>query len=899
MSADANSTERYAEHTPVMRQYLTLRDQNPGVLLLYRLGDFYELFMEDAVKASRLIGLTLTSRGKDARGNPIPMAGVPAATLEQYLAKLVRCGESVAICEQMGEATPGRGMIERKIVRIVTPGTLTDATLLPSGKDKPLLAYVPARGRRQPAASLVWLTLSSGTFRAQLCPPESVAAQIARIDPGEILVSEAARDDAALEDWTGPVTTLPDWHFDAERGRAQIQERFGLEALTARGLAAEPAVLSAVNAVLGYVEQTQCDALPFILPIEIENDGEFIFMDPATRRNLEITETLRGDDGPTLAGVLDTCRTAMGSRRLRAWLHQPLRDARKAAERHRSVAEIMARDDLAAALEAALTNLPDIERVASRLALRSIRPRELAGLRDALFNVQALCECARSFASPLAAGLADDLALDPALRRDLEETLLPEPATLLREGDVIDSRCSGELADIRAMRDNAGAFLAELEVREREQTGIASLKVEYNRVSGYYIEVPKSQADKVPDGYRRRQTLKNCERYVNAELKAYEDKALSAKERAAQLERELWDALLTRTAAHVPALMRAAAAAAVLDTLASFARHAASARWCAPDLTAPAGLEIRGARHPVVEHMIEHYVPNDCTLVPGRRLLIITGPNMGGKSTYMRSIALIALLAYAGSFVPAASCRLGPVDKILTRIGASDDLARGRSTFMVEMTEAAAILHQATNESLVLMDEIGRGTSTFDGLSLAAGIARELAEHARSWALFATHYFELTQLAVVCRETANIHVSADENKNGIVFLHDIKDGPASQSYGIAVAKLAGMPARVIREARNVLAELEERQLGSGPQMDLFGADAVPPHASDDAENRPAARNTPDSFVLSDGTVCEREALEALVEAVRTVEADALTPRQALDVLYQLQDAARDLTSDRA
>lgn len=875
---DPVQLEPYAEHTPVMRQYLTLRDQHPGVMLLYRLGDFYETFFEDAQRISKLLGLTLTHRGKDRQGTPIPMAGVPAATLEQYLARLVRCGVSVAICEQMGEAT-GRGMIERRIARIVTPGTLTDQSLLNDKTDCSLLAYAPASKKHHDAA-LVWLTLSSGVFRALKCPDEEVPSHLARIAPSEILVAESHRDQLAQLEMKTSLTALPDWHFDAVRGAAQIEERFGLEGLTARGLRHEADILAAANAILGYVEQTQCEALPFIRALEIENESSFVALDASTRRNLELTETLRGDDGPTLFGVLDTCNTSMGSRLMRYWLHHPLRNRSEASARHSAVAALLADTTFEERLREALTVVPDIERMASRIALRSIRSKELAALRDALPHIEAIARAAAGSDNALIAKLGAQARIDAALGQDLQRTLLEEPAAQLRDGDVIDSRCDEELAQARQMRDNTGDFLTELEMRERTATGIAQLRVEYNRVSGYYIEVPRSQAQHVPESYRRRQTLKNVERYVNPELKAYEDQALSAQERAAQLERRLWEALVERCNVYVASLMAASGALAELDVLDAFARHALAARWVQPTLGTTPGIVIEQGRHPVVEHMLEHYVPNDCRLQPGRRLMILTGPNMGGKSTYMRSVALIALLAYAGSFVPAQSATLGPIDKILTRIGASDDLARGRSTFMVEMTEAAAILHEATDQSLVLMDEIGRGTSTFDGLSLAAAIARELAETTRSWTLFATHYFELTQLAGQCRETVNAHVSAQETPKGIVFLHDITEGPANQSYGLAVAHLAGMPARVLRRAKSVLAELEQRAEAKGPQMDLFAAPAVDaPHEEPVAEMSPA--------------------LQALLESLVQLEPDALTPRQALDVLYALREKTQQLPEVRA
>ena len=873
--ASAGMPEPYAEHTPVMRQYLMMRDENPGVLLLYRLGDFYETFFEDAVKLNKLLGLTLTRRGKDSSGNPIPMAGVPASTLDQYLARLVRCGQSVAICEQVGDAEQPRGMMQRKIVRIVTPGTITDNALLNEKVDSILAAWAPASSKHAEGA-LVRLTLSSGEFCAVKIKNDELAGELARVRPSEILVADKLRDDLP-EEITAAVTSLPDWHFDAQKGAQQLRERFGLEGLVVRGLENEPEVLAAANAILGYVEQTQREALPYIRPLVLENDSSFIALDAATRRNLEISETLRGDNGPTLISVLDVCSTSMGSRTMRRWLHNPLRSAQEASARHDVIAELLANEQAREELFAAINGLPDIERMAGRIALRSIRPKELAALRDALPQLEELSKVLTIFKAPLLEHARNSLTLDASLYEDLSHTLLPEPATLLREGEVISSEACDELRELRGMRDNAGDFLMELEAKEKDLTGINSLRVEFNRVSGYYIEVPRGQAENVPERYRRRQTLKNVERYITPELKEFEDKALSAKERCQQLERSLWDALLDRAATFVQPLMQAAAAVAAIDALGAFARHAIGARWCRPVLDDRPGIEIEGARHPVVEHMLEHYVPNDCRLVPGRRLLVITGPNMGGKSTYMRSVALIALLAYAGAYVPAQAARLGPIDKILTRIGASDDLARGRSTFMVEMTEAAAILHQATSNSLVLMDEIGRGTSTFDGLSLAASIARELVENTRSWTLFATHYFELTQLSTECPEAANVHVRAQESKKGIVFLHDIKDGPANQSYGIAVAHLAGVPARVIRRAKNYLSELEARALRSGPQLDLFAAADEPAQTFAEAD-----------------VAEEPDAKDAFVSSIANIDVDELSARQALALIYELSQKAKDL-----
>lgn len=866
---EAAAEDPYAGHTPIMRQYLMLKDKHPGVLLLYRLGDFYETFFDDAILANKVLGLTLTRRGRDADGKDIPMAGVPAATLDQYLARLVKAGLSVAVCEQMGEAVPGRS-IERKVVRIVTPGTLTDGALLSDKKDSSLAAWVPGKGKKGLGA-LVWLTLSNGDFRALRCSAADLASEVARLTPGEILLSESVKA-AGLPELEGiPLTALPDWHFDSQRGAALVKDRFGLEALAARGLENEPEVLAGINAILGYVEQTQCDALPFLRAPVLEENNAYVSLDAVARRNLEISETIRGGEGETLMRVLDHCRTSMGSRMLLHWLHHPLRDFAAVRARHEAIEELFGEQTLRTRFDACLNGMPDIERNAGRIALRSIRPREMAALRDALEKVADFAALAGECKSPLLAHLTASAAIDPALSEELHLWIAPDPAPLLREGDVIAAGADPELDQLRSMRDNTGEFLVQLETRERERTGISSLRVEFNRVAGYYIEVPRSMGDKVPADYRRRQTLKNAERFITPELKTFEDQALSAKERSLAREKALWEALLDRIQIYVKPLLDAAAAVASADTLLSLAKHAEEADWVKPAMSTVPGIELEGARHPVVEHALEHYVPNNCSLTPTRRLLVITGPNMGGKSTYMRSIALIALLACAGSFVPAKSARIGPIDRILTRIGASDDLARGRSTFMVEMTEAAAILHQATANSLVLMDEIGRGTSTFDGLSLAGAIAKELACNTKSFTLFATHYFELTQLAAQIPEVANVHVSARETNRGIVFMHDVKEGPASRSYGIAVAELAGVPAAVTRRAKAMMAEIEARSAASDAQLDLFSIDVPAPAA---VEESPAAT-----------------AATGFVEEISTLDVDDLTPREALARLYALKEKA--------
>jgi len=857
----------FAGHTPMMQQYLRIKAQHPHILLFYRMGDFYELFYDDAERAARLLNITLTQRGASG-GAPVKMAGVPVVSVEQYLAKLVKLGESVAICEQIGDPAASKGPVERKVVRVVTPGTLTDPALLDAKADAVLLAIAPP-AKRSGEFGLAWLVLSSGELRATSAPYAQLGSELARLVPSEVLVPESWHDAlrGALPSGGCTVQSRPDWHFDGERGARALQDQFEVGTLDAFGVADAPQIVAACAALLEYARATQGGALSHVRALRREEISDYVTLDAVSRRNLEITETLRGEDGPTLFRLLDRCATPMGSRRLRHWLHHPLRSQTDAARRHAAVDALLESIELRAQLAAELNAVPDLERIGGRIALASARPRELAALRDALPHALRAAQLAGALDAPLLAELRADMEIAPDVHALLAAALATEPAHAVRDGDVIAAGFDRDLDELRALRDNTGQFLVDLEARERARTGIANLRVEYNRVHGFFIEVTHGQAAKVPDDYRRRQTLKNAERYITPELKAFEDKALSARERALGREKELFDRLVADLAPHVPALLRAASALASIDALAAFAIHAEQARWTRPHFAEAPQIEVRGARHAVVERELETYVPNDCVLKAGRRLLVITGPNMGGKSTYMRSIALIALLAYAGSYVPASAARLGPVDRILTRIGAADDLARGRSTFMVEMTEAAAILHAATEQSLVLMDEIGRGTSTFDGMALAAAIARELVEKNRSLTLFATHYFELTQLAEQHPDVANVHVAAAESGGKVVFLHEVRDGPANQSYGLAVAQLAGVAPAVIRRARSLLTQLEERALGTRPQLDLFVA----------TPETPAPSVTPE---------------DPLRNRLLAIDLDGISPREAHLLLDELQRLAR-------
>ena len=829
----------------MMQQYLRIKAQHPDVLVFYRMGDFYELFYEDAERAARLLDITLTTRGESA-GAPIPMAGVPVQSVEHYLARLVARGVSVAICEQIGDAATARGPVERRVVRIVTPGTLTDAELLEDRRDNVLAAL--HRGRS--AVGLAWLALAQGELRLAEVEPAMLESELHRIAPAEVLVAEGV----ALEGWT--VTHRPPWHFDPARGRSALLAQLGVASLAGYRAEGLGPALAACAALLEYARHTQGRSLAHVTRLLVERTDEVLRLDAVTRRNLEISETLRGERTPTLLSLLDDCACAMGSRLLRRWLHEPLRDCEAAAARHDAVEALGAS---AEALATLLRRVADIERIAARIALASVRPRELSALRETL-NALAQIAAAVPTEAPLLASLRAQLEAPSEVVALLARALAAEPAAHVRDGGVIAAGHDARLDELRALAADAGAFLAAMERRERERTGIPNLRVGYNHVHGYYLEVTHAHASRVPPEWQRRQTLKNAERYITPELKAWEEKVLSARERALALERSLYEALVQALLAHIPRLQAIARALAALDVLACYARIAARLGWCRPRLLACPGIEVVAGRHAVVEARFERFVPNDTRLTEERRFLLITGPNMGGKSTYLRQVALIVLLAYAGSFVPAREARIGPVDQIFTRVGAADDLAGGRSTFMVEMTEAAAILHYATAESLVLMDEIGRGTSTYDGLALAWAIARHLAEKNRSLTLFATHYFELTQLATELAGVANAHFGAVEHGERIVFLHSLEDGPASQSYGLQVAALAGLPKSVLREARRYLHLLEAGAASRAAQPDLFAA-AAPP-----------GPQTPDP----------------LRTALAEVDPEALSPREALDLLYRLK-----------
>jgi len=892
-------------HTPMMQQYLRIKAGHPNTLLLYRMGDFYEVFHDDAKRAASLLDITLTARGQ-SNGQPIPMAGIPFHALDGYLAKLIAQGESVAICEQIGDPATSKGPVERQVVRIVTPGTLADAGLLPDKADRLLAAVSIQRSARTHSklAGLAWLNFATGDLRLLECPLDAVERVLDRLRPAETLVPDAdEREDLAV----AHAVTCASPDFDAEAGRRALCNHFEVGDLAAFGVGDETLALGAAGALLKYLRRTQAldegdasrasgpaRALAHIRSLVVERADRTIALDGATRRNLEISESLapiesraKSSAPTTLFGLLDVCATHMGSRCLRTWLHEPLRDRDVPTRRAQAVESLMSRDGAtthAESLHARLAGTADVDRIAARIALRSARPRDLAGLREALVRLDGLRERLAAIAAPdidrgAAPTLIDELVVALATPRDAVDLLVhaiaETPAAMVREGGVIAAGHDAELDELRALSNDAGAFLVDLETRERARTGIATLRVEYNKVHGFYIEVTHGKAAQVPDDYRRRQTTKNAERYITPELKAFEDKALSARERSLSREKHLYERVLDRLAPEIGDLQRIARAIASVDVLCAFADRAGRLAWVRPDLVAAPGLRIDGGRHPVVEAQCaerggDRFIANDSRLDPDRRLLVVTGPNMGGKSTFMRQTALIVLLAYCGSFVPASRAVLGPVDAIFTRIGSSDDLAGGRSTFMVEMTEAAAILNQATDSSLVLMDEVGRGTSTFDGLALAWAIARRLIEHNRAMTFFATHYFELTRLADEHPSVANVHLSAIEHGRDIVFLHAVEEGPASRSYGLQVARLAGVPHSVIRAAEKQLATLEESARNARPQRDLF--DAAPLADATDA--------TDDAAVATQ-----------VVDALAAIDPDRLAPRDALDLLYRLKRIA--------
>jgi DNA mismatch repair protein MutS len=850
----------------MMQQYLRIKAQHPDVLLFYRMGDFYEMFYDDARRAAELLDIALTQRGASA-GAPIPMAGVPVVTLDGYLAKLVRKGQSVAICEQRGDPGKGKGPMDREVVRIVTPGTVTDEALLEERRDT-VLASVFGQGGRY---GLAWLDLSAGRFSVmELGSLAALEAEVERLRPAEVLTPDGGAPElvrASAEDW--PWRTRAPWHFELDSATRALTEQFRTKDLAGYGCSDKPLAIAAAGALLAYVRETQKSALPHLLSITTEERDAALIMDPATRRNLELDASLAGSAELTLAGVFDRTTTAMGGRLLRRWLHRPLRDRDILRARYQAVATLIDQNQHAAIAEG-LAAVGDLERILARIALRSARPRDLVQLRAALGALPALRRIVADASSPLLQQLAADISDHQAEHGLLQRAVDEAPPHYLREGGVIAKGFDAELDELRALGSNTESFLIDLEQRERERSGLSSLKLGFNRVQGFFIEVNRSQADQVPAEYLRRQTVRSAERFITPELKSFEEKVLGARERAQARERFLYEALLEQLSAGLAALQASATAIAEIDVLSCFAERATTLQCAQPELVEEPTLRIDGGRHPVVERAgREPFIPNDVRFDDSRRMLIITGPNMGGKSTFMRQTALIVILAHIGCFVPARRAVIGPLDRIFTRIGASDDLAGGRSTFMLEMTETANILNNATEKSLVLMDEVGRGTSTFDGLSLAWACAAFIATKIRAFTLFATHYFELTSLAGEAPGVVNVHVEAVEHGDRLVFLHSVKEGPANQSYGLQVAALAGIPKSVTTQARRYLTELERER------------DALRNYNSPQAELP--------LFVSAPPPNRESAALSAL----RAVDPNALSPKDALDLLFRLKSLDRD------
>ena len=838
--------------SPMMQQYLGIKAQHPDKLVFYRMGDFYELFFDDAVAAAQLLDITLTTRGQ-IEGEPIKMAGVPYHAVEQYLARLVKLGKSVAICEQVGEVGASKGPVERKVVRIVTPGTLTDSALLEDKETNRIVAVYADKKQ----LGLAWASLQSGEFKTKIIEANKLTDELVRLQAAEILLPDSPH---------APTITLPhanltrlhDWQFAPDSGFTLLTHYFTCQDL--RGFGLDPqqhgAAIGAAGALLNYIQLTQSQLPKHLDSLSLETDSQYIALDAATRRNLEITTTLSGKKSPTLFSVLDHCASHMGSRLLAQWLHHPLRNR----------AHIQARQQAVAALQTEylplhnqLKKIADIERIAARIAVGSARPRDLSGLRDSLFTLATL----QLPNSALLTTLQNIFPEGIHIAECLQAAILPEPAVWLRDGGVINHHFSAELDELRHIQTHGDEFLLALENRERERTGLSTLKVEFNRVHGFYIELSKTQAEHAPAEYQRRQTLKNVERFITPELKTFEDKVLAAQDTALALEKKLYEQLLQELQQQLPLLQKTAKAAAALDVLCCFAAHAVEHHYHAPEFVDYPCIEIDEGRHPVVEQQVQRFTANHTRLDNKHRLVLLTGPNMGGKSTYMRQVALIVLLAHTGSFVPAQRAQIGPIDQIFTRIGASDDLASNRSTFMVEMSETAYILHHATAQSLVLMDEVGRGTSTFDGLALAHAIAEHLLQKNQSFSLFATHYFELTALPEHHPTALNMHLAALEQGQDIVFLHHIEAGPASKSYGIAVAKLAGLPPRALKSAQKHLALLENQASNQRPQLDIF-------HTYSSNETPPTLEPHP------------------VLTTLAQLNPDHLSPREALNCLYQLK-----------
>lgn len=872
----AKADKGKSEHTPMMQQYLKIKAEHSNQIVFYRMGDFYEIFFDDAKKSSRLLDITLTARGKSG-GQPIPMAGIPYHAAEGYIAKLVKMGESVAIAEQIGDPATSKGPVERKVVRVITPGTLTDESFLDERRDSLLVAissHIDGRTEKQ-NHGIATLDISSGRFTVmEVASEEALLGEIERLRPAELLLAQDQPFPAAITERAG-CQTLPPWEFEYETAFRLLTQQFQTKDLHGFGCHDFKQGIEAAGCLINYAQETQRTALPHIRTLLVEQADDAIVLDAATRKNLEIDVNLNGDTDFTLAWVLDRTATAMGSRLLRRWLNRPLRDQAVLKQRQFAITAMLESygyEDI----HGVLKQIGDIERILSRVALRSARPRDMARLRDALGVLPSLQHAMTTVNAEPIVKLGKRISTYPEWVETLEKAVVENPPVVIRDGGVIAEGYDEELDELRGISENAGQFLIDIETREREKTGISTLKVGYNRVHGYYIEISKAQASDAPTEYVRRQTLKNAERFITPELKEFEDKALSSKSRALSREKAIYDELVEKLAEQIAELQETASAIAELDVLSNLAERAVTQQYVCPELSDESGIEIKQGRHPVVEAVIEDpFVANDILFNHDRKMLIITGPNMGGKSTYMRQAAHIALMAHIGSYVPAEQAKIGSIDRIFTRMGSSDDVAGGRSTFMVEMTETANILHHATANSLVIMDEVGRGTSTFDGLSLAWSCAEHLAEETGAYTLFATHYFEMTQLADSQEGVVNVHLTATEHKDHIVFLHHVEEGPASQSYGLQVAKLAGVPDDVIQQAKDKLVSLENASVETTQVV------TAKPKAKKVSEPAPVDMSPQgDMFAMAAPSKVEL--------ALEDIDPDDLTPRQALEALYELK-----------
>ena len=855
MTTAAPSASKNSQHTPMMQQFLRIKAEHPDILLFYRMGDFYELFFDDARKASQLLDITLTARGK-SNGNPIPMCGIPYHAADNYLARLIKAGESVALCEQVGDPATTKGPVERKVMRIITPGTVTDECLLEERKDNLLMAIFSS----QDDIGIAVLDICSGRFTVQeVNNIEQLHTELERLKPAEILISEEDALYASLESTKG-LRRQPPWNFELDTAERLLNEQFGTKDLSGFGCDNLKLAIMAAGCLMQYVKDTQRSAMPHIQALQLERNEDAVLLDAASRKNLELENNLSGGSDNTLASVIDKTSTAMGSRCLRRWINRPLRDQQQLKGRHQSIAAMLQNRSYLD-LQETLKNIGDIERILSRVALKSARPRDLYTLGLSLAALPDIQQSLSKLAAPLLDELGQQIGQHPKTVDLLQAAIIDNPPVLIRDGGVIAEGYDKELDELRNLSRHADQFLLDLETRERERSGINTLKVRYNRVHGYYIEISKLQAADVPADYVRRQTLKAAERFITPELKEFEDKVLSAKERALAKEKALYEDLLEQLLLQLAPLQQCASGLSQLDALCCLAERADTLNYAAPEFQDKAGIHISEGRHPVVEQVSSNpFVANDTKFHDQQRMLVITGPNMGGKSTYMRQTALIVLMAHIGSYVPASRALIGPIDRIFTRIGASDDLASGRSTFMVEMTEAANILNNATEKSLVLMDEIGRGTSTFDGLSLAWACAEHLAINSRAFTLFATHYFELTSLADEINSVKNVHLDAIEHGDNIVFMHAVKSGAANQSYGLQVARLAGVPKSIIENARKKLRKLEQQSVTSQEkyieentgQMELFNNNPHP-----------------------------------IIEQLQELDINNITPRDAHELLYEL------------